>query len=44
MIRRRLTSRSVLQPLHERLLLEAKRQLTYTDMTIGEVADSLGFS
>ncbi len=41
---RRLASRSALQLLHERLLLEAKRQLTYTNMTIGEVADSLGFS
>ncbi|MBB3192333.1 helix-turn-helix domain-containing protein [Halomonas cerina] len=41
---RRLAGRSALQLLHERLLLEAKRQLTYTNMTISEVADSLGFS
>ncbi|MDR9440279.1 MAG: helix-turn-helix domain-containing protein [Halomonas sp.] len=41
---RRLADRSALQLLHERLLLEAKRQLTYTNMTIGQVADSLGFS
>ncbi|MFG6159507.1 helix-turn-helix domain-containing protein [Halomonas sp. 1390] len=41
---RQLADRSALQLLHERLLLEAKRQLTYTNMTIGEVADSLGFS
>lgn len=41
---RRLAGRSALQLLHERLLLEAKRQLTYTNMTIGQVADSLGFS
>jgi AraC family transcriptional activator of pobA len=41
---RRLTNRSALQLLHERLLLEAKRQLTYTNMTVGQVADSLGFS
>ncbi|MDW7748724.1 helix-turn-helix domain-containing protein, partial [Halomonas sp.] len=41
---RRLANRSALQLLHERLLLEAKRQLTYTNMTIGQVADSLGFS
>lgn len=41
---RRLAGRSALQLLHERLLLEAKRQLTYTNMTIGQVADTLGFS
>ncbi|WP_163650392.1 helix-turn-helix domain-containing protein [Modicisalibacter sp. 'Wilcox'] len=41
---RRLAGRSALQLLHERLLLEAKRQLTYTNMTIGQIADQLGFS
>ncbi|MEQ4538681.1 MAG: helix-turn-helix domain-containing protein [Billgrantia sp.] len=41
---RRLANRSALQLLHERLLLEAKRQLTYTNMTISQIADSLGFS
>ncbi|PAU74795.1 helix-turn-helix domain-containing protein [Halomonas salipaludis] len=41
---RQLADRSALQLLHERILLEAKRQLTYTNMTISEVADSLGFS
>jgi AraC family transcriptional regulator, transcriptional activator of pobA len=41
---RRLAGRSAMQLLHERLLLEAKRQLTYTNMTIGQVADTLGFS
>ncbi len=41
---RRLAGRSALQLLHERLLLEAKRQLTYTNLTIGEVAEGLGFS
>ncbi|MBF7054899.1 helix-turn-helix domain-containing protein [Halomonas sp. KAO] len=41
---RRLANRSALQLLHERLLLEAKRQLTYTNMTVAQVADSLGFS
>lgn len=41
---RRLADRSALQLLHERLLLEAKRQLTYTNMTISQVADNLGFS
>ncbi|WP_447894676.1 helix-turn-helix domain-containing protein [Vreelandella sp. GE22] len=35
---------SALQLLHERVLLEAKRQLTYTNMTVAEIADSLGFS
>ncbi|MFI0473239.1 helix-turn-helix domain-containing protein [Halomonas sp. HMF6819] len=35
---------SALQILHERVLLEAKRQLTYTNMTIAEIADGLGFS
>ncbi|MBZ9559355.1 MULTISPECIES: helix-turn-helix domain-containing protein [unclassified Modicisalibacter] len=41
---RRLAGRSALQLLHERLLLEAKRQLTYTNMTVGQIADMLGFS
>ncbi|MFG6176868.1 helix-turn-helix domain-containing protein [Halomonas sp. THAF12] len=44
LLSRRLAGRSALQLLHERLLLEAKRQLTYTNMTVGEVADGLGFS
>ncbi|SFU82025.1 helix-turn-helix domain-containing protein [Halomonas korlensis] len=44
MLCRRLAGRSALQLLHERLLLEAKRQLTYTNMTISQVADILGFS
>jgi len=41
---RRLTGRSALMMLHERLLLEAKRELTYTNLTIAQVADGLGFS
>jgi len=41
---RRLASRTALQMLHERLLLEAKRNLTYTSMTISEVSFHLGFS
>ncbi|WP_106475639.1 helix-turn-helix domain-containing protein [Phytohalomonas tamaricis] len=41
---RRLADRSALQLLHERLLLEAKRNLTYTNMTISQVSDQLGFS
>lgn len=41
---RRLAGQSGLQLLHQRLLLEAKRNLVYTSMTIAQVADSLGFS
>lgn len=41
---RRLAGRSALQLLHERLLLEAKRQLIYTNMTVSQVSESLGFS
>nr|AIK66560.1 transcriptional regulator AraC family [Arhodomonas sp. Seminole] len=41
---RRLTGRSPLQLLHERVLLEAKRELTYTNLTISRIADGLGFS
>lgn len=41
---RRLSGRTALQLLHERLLLEAKRNLTYTSMTISEVSFHLGFS
>lgn len=32
------------QLLHDRLILEAKRRLTYTQMTISQVSDQLGFS
>lgn len=41
---RRLCHQSALQVIHQRLLLEAKRILVYTTMTVGQVADSLGFS
>ena len=41
---RRLAGQSGLQVIHQRLLLEAKRNLVYTSMTIAQVADSLGFS
>jgi len=41
---RRLAGRSALQMIHQRLLLEAKRNLVYTAMTIQQVSDSLGFS
>jgi len=39
----RLAGRSAQQLLHERIILEAKRHLTYTNMTIGQVAERLGF-
>ncbi|WP_198411321.1 helix-turn-helix domain-containing protein [Marinimicrobium alkaliphilum] len=42
-ISRRLSGRSSLEVIHERLLLEAKRNLTYTSMRINEVAYALGF-
>ena len=36
--------KSPLQLIHERLALEAGRNLVYTSMTIGEISDALGFS
>lgn len=41
---RRLAGQSALQMINQRLLLEAKRDLVYTSMTIAEVSDNLGFS
>lgn len=41
---RRETGASALQLFHERVLLEAKRNLTYTNLTISQVSDMLGFS
>lgn len=38
------TAKSALQHVHERVLLEAKRSLIYTAMTISEIAYALGFS
>lgn len=35
---------SALTVLHERLMLEAKRSLQYTSMTVNEISDYLGFS
>lgn len=35
---------SALALLHQRLLLEARRELTYTNLTIAQVSDGLGFS
>lgn len=41
---RRLVNKSALEVLHERIVLQAKRELTYTSMTINQIADALGFS
>ncbi|RMV76126.1 Transcriptional regulator, AraC family [Pseudomonas caricapapayae] len=41
---RRLCNQSALQIISQRLLLEAKRNLIYTTLTINQVSDSLGFS
>ncbi|MNN34097.1 HTH-type transcriptional regulator YesS [compost metagenome] len=41
---RQLAGQSALQIIHQRLLLEAKRNLIYTNMTVSQVSDSLGFS
>lgn len=41
---RRLTEQSALQLINQRLLLEAKRDLVYTTLTINQVSDRLGFS
>ena len=41
---RRLAGQSALQMINQRLVLEAKRCLVYTVMTVNQVSDSLGFS
>ncbi|MNE34730.1 Bifunctional transcriptional activator/DNA repair enzyme AdaA [compost metagenome] len=41
---RELAGQTALQIIHQRLLLEAKRNLIYTNMSIGQLSDSLGFS
>ncbi|SFB16196.1 helix-turn-helix domain-containing protein [Azotobacter beijerinckii] len=41
---RQLVGQSALQVIHQRLLLEAKRNLIYTAMTVNELSDALGFS
>ncbi|MDD0974433.1 helix-turn-helix domain-containing protein [Pseudomonas fontis] len=41
---RELAGQSALQIIHQRLLLEAKRDLIYTSLTINQLADSLGFA
>jgi AraC family transcriptional activator of pobA len=41
---RQVSGRSALQLIHERLMLEAKRELIYTVMTIKEISEFLGFT
>lgn len=41
---RRLTRCSALEMIHVRLMLEARRSLAYTSMSVRDVAESLGFS
>ena len=41
---RGLSGQTALQVIHQRLLLEARRNLTYTQMSIGQLSDNLGFS
>lgn len=41
---RALAGQTALQVIHQRLLLEARRNLVYTRMSIGQLSDSLGFS
>ncbi|MNH18584.1 HTH-type transcriptional activator RhaR [compost metagenome] len=41
---RALSGQTALQLVHQRLLLEAQRNLIYTRMSIGQLSDSLGFS
>jgi len=41
---RQYADRTALQVIHQRLLLEAKRNLVYTVMTVSEISNSLGFS
>jgi AraC family transcriptional activator of pobA len=41
---RALAGQTALQVVHQRLLLEARRNLVYTRMSIGQLSDSLGFS
>lgn len=43
-IARQTTGKSALELIHERLLLEAKRNLVYTTMTVSVVSYALGFS
>lgn len=40
---RHLTRRSALEMIHARLMLEARRSLAYTSMSVRDIAESLGF-
>ncbi len=39
-----MSGQTALQVIHQRLLLEARRNLIYTRMSIGQLSDNLGFS
>lgn len=41
---RRIAQKSALELLHERILLEAKRSMIYTSMTISEISYAIGFT
>jgi AraC family transcriptional activator of pobA len=41
---RRIAQKSALELIHERLLLEAKRNLIYTSTSISELSYAIGFS
>lgn len=41
---RELAGQTALQIIHQRLILEARRNLVYTNMSISQLSDSLGFS
>lgn len=41
---RKAAGQSALELLHERLLLEARRNLVYTSMSVSQVSDALGFA
>ncbi|MGC3555689.1 helix-turn-helix domain-containing protein, partial [Pseudomonas aeruginosa] len=43
-VARRHSGQTALGIVHQRLLLEAKRDLVYSAMTVNEIADRLGFS
>ena len=41
---RELAGQTALQIIHQRLMLEAKRNLIYTNISISQLSDNLGFS
>lgn len=44
LICRRIAEKSAMELLHERILLEAKRSIIYTSMTISEISYAIGFT